>query len=121
MRSFSKIASILVIALALNSLSAVSEDIETKLLEQALIEGAVTKEQKTAINRYFINLASQKQKESERMREMAELARGGKASSQDLKRKELLKKAEQLEEEANSYKQLSVSMDSFPQTTIANR
>jgi len=121
MRSLSKITSILLIALAITSLSAVSEDTETRLLEQALVEGAVTKEQKTAINRYFINIASQKHKESERLREMAELARGGKSSSQDIKKRELIKRADFLEEEANSYKQLSASVDSLPQTSIATR
>ncbi len=121
MRSLSKITSILLIALAINSLSAISEETETKLLEQALVEGAVTKEQKTAINRYFINIASQKHKESERMREMAELARGGKSSTQDIKKRELIKKADLLEEESISYKQLSVSVDSLPQTSIATR
>jgi hypothetical protein len=121
MRSLSKKTSILLITLALTSLSAISDDIETRLLEQAIIEGAVTKEQKTAINRYFINIASQKLKESERLREMAELARGGKFSSQDIKKRELIKKADLLEEEANSYKQLSVSLDSLPQTSIATR
>jgi 5-enolpyruvylshikimate-3-phosphate synthase len=121
MRSLSKITSILLITLALTSLSAFSEDTETRLLEQALVEGAVTKEQKTAINRYFINIASQKQKESDRLREMAELARGGKSATQDIKKRELIKKADLLEEEANSYKQLSVSVDFLPQTSIATR
>jgi hypothetical protein len=87
---------------------AVSEETETKLLEQALIEGAVTKEQKTAINRYFINIASQKQREATRYREMAEIGRGGKVASQALKKQELLKRADSLEAEANSYKALSI-------------
>jgi hypothetical protein len=52
---------------------------------------------------------------------MAELARGGKSATQDIKKRELIKKADLLEEEANSYKQLSVSVDSLPQTTIATR
>jgi hypothetical protein len=87
---------------------AVSEETETKLLEQALVEGAVTKEQKTAINRYFINIASQKQREATRYREMAEVGRGGKVASQALKKQELLKRADSLEAEANSYKALSI-------------
>lgn len=91
---------------------AVSEETESRLLEQALIEGAVTKEQKTAVQRYFSNLAMQKQKEAERYREMAEVGRGGKSTSQDIKKREFLKKAELLESESVSYKELSGSIAS---------
>lgn len=95
------------------SIFAVSEETENRLLEQALVEGAVTKEQKTAVQRYFSNLALQKQKEAERYREMAEVRRGGKSGTQDLKKRELLKKAELLESESSSYKELSGSLASI--------
>jgi hypothetical protein len=39
---------------------------------------------------------------------MAEIGRGGKVASQALKKQELLKRADSLEAEANSYKALSI-------------
>ncbi len=108
MNSILKITASMLLLFSLSSVMAVSEETETKLLEQALVEGAVTKEQKTAINRYFINIASQKQREATRYREMAEIGRGGKVASQALKKQELLKRADSLEAEANSYKALSI-------------
>jgi hypothetical protein len=108
MNSILKITASMLLLFSLSSVMAVSEETETKLLEQALVEGAVTKEQKTAINRYFINIASQKQREAIRYREMAEIGRGGKGVSQALKKQELLKRADSLEAEANSYKALSI-------------
>lgn len=95
-----------------SSAFAVSEETENRLLEQALIEGAVTKEQKTAVQRYFTNLALQKQKEADRYREMADVGRGGKVASQEIKKREFLKKAEILESESSSYKELSGSVAS---------
>ena len=111
-----KILVLLATIVAFSPAFAVSDETESRLLEQALVEGAVTKEQKTAINKYFSNIASQKQKEAERYREMADLGRGGKSSSQDLKRKELLRKADVLESEALSYKEMSGSLASLPAT-----
>ena len=111
-----KILVVLATLVAISPVFAISEETETRLLEQALVEGAVTKEQKTAINKYFSNIASQKLREAERYREMADLGRGGKSSSQDLKRRELLKKAEVLESEAVSYREMSGSLASLPAT-----
>lgn len=108
MNSILKITGSMLLIFSLSTVMAVSEETETKLLEQALIEGAVTKEQKTAINRYFTNIASQKLREASRYREMAELGRGGKATQQASKKQELLKRADSLEAEANSYKSLSL-------------
>lgn len=108
MNSLLKITGSILLILSLNSAMAVSEETETKLLEQALMEGAVTKEQKTAINRYFTNIAAQKLKEASRYREMAEIGRGGKATQQAQKKQELLRRADSLEAEANSYKSLSL-------------
>lgn len=108
MNSILKITGSMLLIFSLNTVMAVSEETETKLLEQALIEGAVTKEQKTAINRYFTNIAAQKQREATRYREMADLGRGGKATQQAQKKQELLKRADSLEAEANSYKSLSL-------------
>jgi hypothetical protein len=106
MNSILKITGSILLVFCLSSAMAVSEETETRLLEQALIEGAVTKEQKTAINRYFTNIAAQKLREASRYREMAELGRGGKATQQALKKQELLNRADSLEAEANSYKSL---------------
>ncbi len=108
MNSILKITGSMLLIFSLNTVMAVSEETETKLLEQVLIEGAVTKEQKTAINRYFTNIAAQKQREATRYREMADLGRGGKATQQAQKKQELLKRADSLEAEANSYKSLSL-------------
>ena len=108
MNSILKLTGSMLLIFSLSSAMAVSDETETKLLEQALVEGAVTKEQKTAINRYFTNIAAQKLREASRYREMADLGRGGKATQQSQKKLELLRRADSLETEANSYKSLSL-------------
>ena len=59
----------LTITLAIAALSlmtspifSVSTDLESSLLEKALIEGAVTKEQKSAVSHYLASVASEKKK-----------------------------------------------------------
>jgi acyl carrier protein phosphodiesterase len=105
---------ILTITLAVAALSlltspvfSVSSDLESSLLEKALIEGAVTKEQKSAVSNYLASVASEKKKLADSYREMAQVNYGGKALTQDLRVKRLLNLANALDKLAASYENLA--------------
>lgn len=106
-----KVISFTILALALSlvstSLTAVSSDLESKLLEKALAEGAVTKEQKSAVASYMNAIAVEKRKQAENYREMASVNYGGKSSTQDARTKQLKEMAKALEEEAAAYEKLA--------------
>ena len=90
-----------------NPIFSVSTDLENSLLEKALIEGAVTQEQKSAVKHYFASVASEKKKMAESYREMASVNYGGKAMTQELRTQRLLNLAKTFEQLAASYENLA--------------
>ena len=96
---------------AISSVSffSVSNDLESKLLEKALIEGAITQEQKSAVKHYLASVASEKKKLADSYREMATVSYGGKALTQDLRTKKLLDLAKALDNLAASYESLATN------------
>lgn len=92
-----------------SNLYSVSDEFESRLLAKTLLETATTREQKAAVMSYFKAIAEQKREEAARLRQLAQLSRGGKVSSQQLQRQEFLKKAEILEREAKTFDSFAFS------------
>jgi hypothetical protein len=97
------------LSLLTSPIFSISSDLESSLLEKALIEGAVTQEQKTAVQHYLASVASEKKKLAESYREMAQVNYGGKALTQDLRTQKLLSLAKALDDLAASYENLSTN------------
>lgn len=102
-----KTLAIVAISIMTSPVFSISSDLESSLLEKALIEGAVTKEQKTAVAHYLNSVASEKKKLAESYREMATVNYGGKALTQELRVKRLLNLANALDKLAASYENLA--------------
>ena len=66
------------VSLLTSPIFSISSDLESSLLEKALIEGAVTQEQKSAVKHYLASVASEKKKLADSYREMAQVNYGGK-------------------------------------------
>ena len=97
------------LSLMTSPIFSISNDLESKLLEKALIEGAVTQEQKSAVKHYLASVASEKKKLADSYREMATVSYGGKALTQDLRTKRLLDLAKALDNLAASYESLATN------------
>ena len=97
------------LSLMTSPIFSISNDLESKLLEKALIEGAVTQEQKSAVKHYLASVASEKKKLADSYREMATVNYGGKALTQDLRTKRLLDLAKALDNLAASYESLATN------------
>ena len=97
------------LSLMTSPIFSVSNDLESKLLEKALIEGAITQEQKSAVKHYLASVASEKKKLADSYREMATVSYGGKALTQDLRTKKLLDLAKALDNLAASYESLATN------------
>ncbi|MBP9888109.1 MAG: hypothetical protein KBF93_17550 [Leptospiraceae bacterium] len=95
------------VSLLTSPIFSISSDLESSLLEKALIEGAVTQEQKSAVKHYLASVASEKKKLADSYREMAQVNYGGKAMTQELRTKKLLNLAKSLDELAASYENLA--------------
>ena len=95
------------VSLLTSPIFSISSDLESSLLEKALIEGAVTQEQKSAVKHYLASVASEKKKLADSYREMAQVNYGGKAMTQELRTKKLAKSLDELtasyENLANNY------------------
>ena len=111
MKTTLKAITIFAAILAVTSISATSSETESRLLEQALVEGAVTPGQKTAVAKYFSNIALAKKQEAERYREMAKVATGGKFRAQAIKSRDMLQKADLLDQQAEYYQNISVAQN----------
>ena len=61
------------VSLLTSPIFSISSDLESSLLEKALIEGAVTQEQKSAVKHYLASVASEKKKLADSYREMAQV------------------------------------------------
>lgn len=97
------------LTLTTSPIFSISSDLESSLLEKALIEGAVTQEQKSAVKNYLASVASEKKKLADSYREMAQVNYGGKALTQELRTKKLLNLAKALDELAASYENLATN------------
>lgn len=97
------------VSLLTSPIFSISSDLESSLLEKALIEGAVTQEQKSAVKHYLASVASEKKKLADSYREMAQVNYGGKAMTQELRTKKLLNLAKSLDELAASYENLATN------------
>ncbi|RHX95726.1 hypothetical protein DLM76_01740 [Leptospira yasudae] len=82
---------------------AVSEETEQRLMEKALIESAVTSEQKTAVASYLRAMAAQKATRAEELRELSRRSTGGKFLANKAQSDRYRKQAEVLEREAERY------------------
>lgn len=89
--------------LAASSLFAVSEEVEDQLLEKAIVESAVTKEQKTAVANYLKAVAQQKSQRAEELRELAKRSTGGKFLASNAQSQKYIKQAQSLERETARY------------------
>ncbi|EKO59311.1 LIC10421/LIC12816 family protein [Leptospira kirschneri] len=96
--------------LSTGSVFAVSEELEDQLLEKALVESAVTKEQKTAIGNYLQAIAQQKVTRAEELRELARRSTGGKFLASSVQSQKYLKQAQVLEKEAQRYQSVLGSL-----------
>ncbi|EMJ90764.1 LIC10421/LIC12816 family protein [Leptospira alstonii] len=88
---------------ATSAVFAVSEEVEDQLLEKAIVESAVTKEQKTAVGNYLKAIAQQKTARAEELRELARRSTGGKFVASNVQSQKYLKQAQTLEKEAQRY------------------
>ncbi|XDD51596.1 hypothetical protein AB3N59_07640 [Leptospira sp. WS92.C1] len=89
--------------LAASSVFAVSEDVEDQLLEKAIVESAITKEQKTAVGNYLRAVAHQKVQRAEELRELAKRSTGGKFLASNAQSQKYSKQAQSLERENARY------------------
>lgn len=82
----------------------INPEMERKLVEKALIEGAITKEQRVAVAKY---IAGERRKMAASYREAAVVSHGGKAVSQEVQKRRLIGIAEELEKEAQEYEAIA--------------
>ena len=76
-------------------------------IDRLMVEKAQSPEQKKAIYKYLIHEAKEKKQLAERLRNMAKVGRGGKATTQDSHKKEMLEEAEELEAKSKEYEELA--------------
>lgn len=99
-----KIFLIIILAIGLN-LKLISQ--ERDLLEKAIIEEAITKEQKKALSVYFRNISKEKRKISDSIMDSAFTAYGGKTASDAERAKRLREQAKNLKASADYYEALA--------------
>lgn len=92
--------------LTASSVFAVSEEVEDQLLEKAIVESAVTKEQKTAVGNYLRAVAQQKAQRADELRELARRSTGGKFLASNAQSQKYIKQAQMLERENARYQAL---------------
>jgi hypothetical protein len=84
--------------------SHISADSENKLLEEALLESAITNQQKVAVNNYMNNIISKKEKQIQRLEDKLLLSYGGKLQREKLIKDSIKNEIIELNNEINSYK-----------------
>ncbi len=93
----------LAIAISATGISANEESTKLRLLEEAIVESATTPAQKSVVSAYMKNVAQEKLALAKSYRERANGPRGGKVVYQNSEKKDLLKRASRLEDEAKRY------------------
>ncbi len=76
-------------------------------IDRLMVEKAQSPEEKKAIYKYLMHEAQEKKQLAERLKSMAKVSRGGKATSQNNHKKEMLEEAEELEAKAKEYEELA--------------
>ena len=76
-------------------------------IDRLMVEKAQSPEEKKAIYKYLMHESTEKKQLAERLRSMAKVGRGGKATSQNSHKKEMLEEAEELEAKAKEYEELA--------------
>jgi len=84
--------------------SSISADSENKLLEEALLESAITNQQKNSVNNYMNNIISKKEKQIQRLEDKLLLSYGGKLQREKLIKDSIKNEIIELNNEINSYK-----------------
>lgn len=92
----------LAIAISATGISA-NENTKLRLLEEAIVESAATPAQKSIVSAYMKNVANEKLALAKTYRERANGPKAGKVVYQNAQKKEYLKRATRLEEEAKRY------------------
>lgn len=100
-----KIISILLLVLISISVYAVED------IEKLMVEKAATPQEKKAIHKYLLKEAENRKKMAERLREMASVKKGGKATTQINHQKEMLEEAKSLEDSAKEYEELATKVE----------
>ncbi|WP_411823981.1 LIC_10421 family protein [Leptospira sp. 'Mane'] len=95
--------------LATANLYALDTNERLELLENAVIEQASTPAQKSAVSEYLANVAKEKTELAQALRDRAQVSHGGKVISQINEKRDLIRRAEALEKEAQKYKKVSMS------------
>lgn len=111
---------ILALGLATANLQALDTNERLELLESAMIETATTPAQKSVVSEYLANIAKEKTELAASLRERANSPRGGKIVSQNLEKKELLRRAAVLEREASKYNKVSMELHAEAQQVAQN-
>ena len=76
-------------------------------IDRLMVEKAQTPEEKKAIYKYLLGEAKEKTQLAQRLRDMANVKKGGKATTQVNHKKELLEEADSLEAVAKEYEELA--------------
>ena len=87
---------------------AITNEEENELLLKAIVEGSTSVEQKAITGRYIAMLIDRKQIEANKYRELAQMSSGGKIRYQNLRQKQYLQKAQNLENQIEHYKTLAL-------------
>jgi hypothetical protein len=98
------------LGLATANLQALDTNERFELLENAVIEQASTPAQKSAVSEYLASVAKEKLELAQSLRERANVSHGGKVISQNNEKRELLRRADALEKEAQKYKKVSMDL-----------
>jgi len=84
--------------------SPISADSENKLLEEALLESAITNQQKVAVNNYMNNIINKKEKQIQRLEDKLLLSYGGKFQREKLIKDSIKNEIAEIHSEIDSYK-----------------
>ncbi|NCN11071.1 MAG: hypothetical protein GW938_14630 [Leptospira sp.] len=91
------------LTISASSISAIDQSTKLQLLEEALVESATTPAQQNVVSAYMKNVAQEKLELAKEYRERANAPKAGKVAYKNAERKDLLKKAARLENEAKRY------------------
>jgi hypothetical protein len=92
------------LAFGTTQLGAIDQSTKIRLMEEAIVESAATPGQKSAVAAYMQTVAKEKLELAQNLRERANSPRAGKVAYRNAEKRDLIKKAERLEKEAEQYK-----------------
>ena len=100
-----KIISILLLVLISISAYAVED------IDRLMVEKAESPQEKKAVHTYLLKEAENRKKMAARLREMASVKKGGKATTQINHQKEMLEEAKSLDDLAKAYEELATKVE----------